>query len=141
MNVALTDAFLPVRLRCERPLMDDELFDFCVRNETLRVERDSNGELILMSPTGLERSNWNSVVNFYLMLWAQQFGTGKVFDATAGFTLPDGLTELQDKMKMWIASGVDLAWLSDPKRRVVEVYRSGEEPESTRRVRGAPSVP
>jgi Uma2 family endonuclease len=41
----------------------------------------------------------------------------------------DGLAELQDKMKMWIANGVELAWLIDPRRRVVEVYRAGEEPE------------
>jgi len=172
MNVALTDAVLPVRLRFDRPMTDDELFDFCVENETLRVERDSNGELILMSPTGLEGSNWNIKVTTYLTIWADQIGGGKTFDSNGGFTLPDGsmrspdaawmsqarwdalarreqqrfghvspefvveirsesdgLAELQDKMKMWIANGVELAWLIDPKRRVVEVYRAGEEPE------------
>ncbi len=41
----------------------------------------------------------------------------------------DGLPELQDKMKMWIANGVELGWLIDPKLRLVEVYRAGEEPE------------
>jgi Uma2 family endonuclease len=39
------------------------------------------------------------------------------------------LPELQDKMKMWIANGVELGWLIDPKLRLVEVYRAGEEPE------------
>jgi Uma2 family endonuclease len=172
MNVALHDAALPVRLRFERPMTDDELFDFCMRNETLRVERDSNGELILMSPTGLDGSNSNSRVNAYLTLWADQFGGGLVFDSNGGFTLPDGsmrvpdvawmsqarwnalpkreqerfghvtpefvveirsksdgLAELRDKMKMWIGNGVELAWLIDPKRKAVEIYRAGEEAE------------
>lgn len=172
MNVALTHAALPARLRFERPMTDDELFDFCMENDTLRVERDSNGELILMSPTGLEGSNWNSKVNAYLTLWADQFGGGMAFDSNGGFTLPDGsmrspdaawmsqerwdalpsreqkrfghvapqfiielrsesdrLVDLQDKMKIWIANGVELAWLIDPKRKVVEVYRAEEEPE------------
>jgi hypothetical protein len=57
MNVAIEDAALPARLRLERPMTDDELFEFCVRNDTLRVERDSNGELILMSLGGLEGDN------------------------------------------------------------------------------------
>ncbi len=172
MNVALNDAALPARLRFPRPVTDDELWDFCRRNKTLRVERDRNGELILMSPTGLTGSNWNSKVNAYLTVWAEQFNRGPVFDSNGGFTLPDGsmrvpdvaflswerwnalprreqirfghvspefvvelrsesdaLSELQDKMRMWIANGVELGWLIDPRRRVVEVYRAGEEPE------------
>jgi Uma2 family endonuclease len=28
-------------------------------------------------------------------------------------------------MKMWIANGVELAWLIDAKRRVVDFYRPG----------------
>ena len=50
MNVALSEADLPVRLRFERPMSDDELWRFCSTNDQLRVERDANGELILMSP-------------------------------------------------------------------------------------------
>ncbi len=35
------------------------------------------------------------------------------------------LLELQAKMLAWIANGVDVAWLVDPQREVVEVYRPG----------------
>ncbi len=41
----------------------------------------------------------------------------------------DRLAPLREKMEMWIANGAELAWLIDPERRVVEVYRPGEEPE------------
>ena len=172
MNVALNDAALPVRLRFERPITDEELFDFCAVNKKLRVERDSNGELILMSPSGLEGDGSNAEIITDLTNWAREDGRGKSFGSNGGFTLPDGsmrspdcawmpwqkwkglapteqkrfghvspdfvielrsesdnLPELQDKMKIWIANGVELAWLIDPKRKVVEVYRADEEAE------------
>ncbi len=172
MKLALEGVELPIRLRLERPLTDLELMHFCAVNELVRVERDANGELILMSPTGLEGSSWNSELITELNLWARQDGRGKVFDSNGGFTLPDGsmrapdaawvswrrwnavpreeqkrfgrvspefviemrsendrLSMLQDKMWLWIRNGVELAWLIDPQRKVVEVYRPGEEPE------------
>ena len=41
----------------------------------------------------------------------------------------DRLPELRAKMQKWIANGVELAWLVDPQRKVVEIYRLGEGPE------------
>ena len=169
MNLALNVRALPARLRFERTMTDDELFKFCAKNEMLRVERDSNGELILMSPSGLEGANANAEIIIELGNWARQDGRGKSFGSNGGFTLPDGsmrspdaawlslerwkalaprererfghvvpefvielrsrsdgLKELQKKMRVWIANGVELAWLVDPKRKLVEMYRAGE---------------
>jgi Uma2 family endonuclease len=56
-------------------MTDDELFEFCRVNETLRIERDANGELLLMSPTGLAGSNVTIKVTTLLALWADQVGT------------------------------------------------------------------
>ena len=96
MNLALTDTGLPVRLRFERPMTDEELMRFCAENETARVERDAKGELIVMSPTGSEGSGWNSEIITDLNLWARQDGRGKVFDSNGGFTLPDGSMRAPD---------------------------------------------
>ncbi len=41
----------------------------------------------------------------------------------------DQLKSLQAKMQMWIANGVQVAWLVDPKRKVIEMYRPGDTPE------------
>ena len=41
----------------------------------------------------------------------------------------DRLPDLRAKLELWIANGVELAWLIDPQRKAVEVYRPGEEPE------------
>jgi Uma2 family endonuclease len=32
-------------------------------------------------------------------------------------------------MEMWIANGAELAWLIDPERKSVAIYRPGESPE------------
>jgi Uma2 family endonuclease len=171
MNFALA-VDLPVRIRPEHPMTDEELMRFCAKNEPLRVERDANGELIVMSPTGGGTGRTNSELNFQLASWARETNSGVTFDSNAGFTLPDGsmrspdgawiawprwnaltkeeqdrfspicpefvielrslsdsLTELQAKMQMWIANGAEVAWLVDPARKTVEIYRPAREPE------------
>jgi Uma2 family endonuclease len=37
----------------------------------------------------------------------------------------DRLAALQKKMQVWIANGAELAWLIDPQRKAVEIYRPG----------------
>jgi Uma2 family endonuclease len=39
------------------------------------------------------------------------------------------LKTLQTKMEMWIANGAEVAWLIDPLRKAVEIYRPGDSPE------------
>jgi Uma2 family endonuclease len=42
----------------------------------------------------------------------------------------DRLSRVRPKMREWVDNGASLAWLVDPERRVVEVYRPGREPET-----------
>ena len=42
----------------------------------------------------------------------------------------DRLSRLRPRMGEWIENGASLAWLVDPERRVVEIYRPGVEPET-----------
>ena len=172
MNVAVSESKLPIRLRFERPMTDEELMRFCAANDLLRVERDANGEIIVMSPTGMEGGGVEGDVFGELRNWALQDNRGKAYGPNTGFTLPDSsvraadaawvswpvinrlteeqrkgfapvcpefvievrsasdrLPELQEKMHMWIANGVELAWLIDPSRKTVEIYRAGKPPE------------
>jgi len=41
----------------------------------------------------------------------------------------DNREELEVKMNLWIANGAELAWLIDPQRKTVEIYRPGDSPE------------
>jgi Uma2 family endonuclease len=41
----------------------------------------------------------------------------------------DSLAELREKMSRWIGYGSELAWLVDPARKALEIYRPGREVE------------
>jgi Uma2 family endonuclease len=41
----------------------------------------------------------------------------------------DRLKPLREKMLVWMANGCELAWLIDPSRKAVEIYRPGQQPE------------
>ena len=59
---------------------------FCAENDPWRIERDSNGELIVMSPTHSEGGGVETDVTLELGIWARADGRGKAFGATTGFT-------------------------------------------------------
>ncbi len=101
MNFAFANTELPARLNPGPPISDDELLRFCRENEPLRVERDKNGELIIMSPTWSETSSKNSYINYQLMKWAEEMNSGIVFDSNGGFILPDGSMRAADAA--WIS--------------------------------------
>ncbi len=172
MNYALAEPEQTVRIRPDRPMSDEELMRFCEDNDIARIERDTNGELLLMSAAGNRTGRTNAYVIHILTAWAEEDGRGYCFDSSTGFTLPDGsmrmpdaswveakrwdamseadqdrfspicpefvieirsksdrLKTLQTKMEMWIANGAEVAWLIDPQRKVVEIYRPGDSPE------------
>jgi Uma2 family endonuclease len=41
----------------------------------------------------------------------------------------DSLADLREKMQHWMDNGIELAWLLDPQRKAVEIYRPGQQPE------------
>ncbi|MCE2934818.1 MAG: Uma2 family endonuclease [Cyclobacteriaceae bacterium] len=69
---------------------DNELFEFCSANPDLHIERDSNGNLLIMSPSGGFSSNVHLKVYHQFANWVfanEALGYG--FDASGGFRLPD----------------------------------------------------
>ena len=172
MNIDLQDVALPLRLRTATPMSDDELMRFCTVNEMLRVEREPNGELLVMTPAGNRSSHKNAAIISALYQWAERDGRGYAFDSNTGFNLGDGsmrspdaawvsaarwdslseedkerfspicpefvielrsaadrLAPLEVKMEQWMANSVELAWMIDPQRKVVAIYRPGAETE------------
>jgi Uma2 family endonuclease len=96
MNVALSEIDLPVRLRFQRPMTDEELEQFCATNDSLRVEREPNGEILVMTPAGSNTGKINLRIGRFLDEWAEADGRGVAFDSSAGFTLPDGSMRAPD---------------------------------------------
>ena len=62
----------------------------CSDNRDLRLELTSEGELIVMPPTGSKSGLRNARLNQVLANWADVDGTGVCFDSSTGFTLPNG---------------------------------------------------
>jgi Uma2 family endonuclease len=96
MTIAGWWIYLPMRIRLAEPLDDDALLKFCAANSDLRIERTSDGELIIMPPTGGETGNRNHELNGQFFMWERQDGTGKGFDSSTGFSLPNGAMRSPD---------------------------------------------
>lgn len=84
---------------------DEELYAFCKANPMLNIERDSHKRLIIMSPTTYLSGHYESVLIMELGLWNKQFGLGKVFSSSTGFTLKDGSMRSPDAA--WISNKSD----------------------------------
>jgi Uma2 family endonuclease len=93
---------------------DDQFFEFCQANRDVRIERNSQGEVIIMPPTGWETSDKNSEINFQLRLWAKKNKLGKVAESSGGYKLPNGATVSPDAS--WILNE-RLQTVSPAKRR------------------------
>ncbi len=66
-------------------------------NRDVRMERTSQGELIVNPPTGWETGRRNSSLTGQLYCWYKEIeDSGKVFDSSTGFTLPNGAIRSPD---------------------------------------------
>ncbi|MEO6282592.1 MAG: Uma2 family endonuclease [Dyadobacter sp.] len=90
------DMPMPVTLKMGDLMSEEEFFQFCQMNDTLEFERDSQGNIILMSPTGSFTGNLNLRVSGQLYLWNEENCLGEVFDSSTGFTLPNGAVRSPD---------------------------------------------
>lgn len=86
---------------------EDEFYNFCVLNEDLNVELSSEGDLIIVPPTGMKtgKRNFELIGNF--AVWAKRDGTGVGFDSSSMFSLPNGAKRSPDlswiKKERWEA--------------------------------------
>ncbi len=85
-----------LRLGAAGQLSDDLLLELSSLNDTLRLERNAQGELEILPPTIPTTGNREHNVNLDLGNWARVDGTGAVFGPTAGFTLPNGAIRSPD---------------------------------------------
>jgi Uma2 family endonuclease len=75
---------------------DDEFFEFCQANADLRIERNAEGDLIIMAPEGGSSSRGGSKLTQIFENWSEHDGTGQVFGPQGGFILPNGAARSPD---------------------------------------------
>lgn len=79
-----------------KQMSDEEFFDFCQRNRDWRIERTKEGDIIILPPTGGKIGRINFDLTGRFGIWAEQDGSGKGFDSSTGFKLPNGATRSPD---------------------------------------------
>lgn len=87
---------LTLNLNSVIKLTREQFYQLCIENPDLKLERNAQGELIIMPPTGGEtgRSNVNLILQ--VALWNEENRGGEVFDSSTGFTLPNGADRSPD---------------------------------------------
>lgn len=95
-------------------LSDEQLYEFTQINRDLRIERNAQGELIIMPPTGGETGQRNAEITMQLRLWAKSDGGGATFDSSTGFRLPNGAVRSPDAS--WVRRP-RLAGMSDEEQK------------------------
>lgn len=82
---------------------DEEFFAFCQQNPDWNIEKNAQGEWIFMPPTGGTTGDKSSEINYQLRGWMYRTGTGRAFDSSTGFVLPNGATRSPDAA--WVRQG------------------------------------
>lgn len=90
MEGSLTGLPLPIILRPPSPLTDDELIAFSRRNRPYRIEKNKDGELVIMTPVGRKGGKREEEVIHQLGNWAREDGRGESDSSDTGWNMPDG---------------------------------------------------
>ena len=87
----MTTLTLPLLLDLKHVhLTDEQLYQLCISNPDLNIERDAKEVLIIMPPVGGESGNREADYIIDLGIWNRQRNLGKVFSSSTIFKLPGG---------------------------------------------------
>ncbi|MEO1690572.1 MAG: Uma2 family endonuclease [Cyanobacteria bacterium J06631_6] len=84
-------------------ISETDLEKLCQENPEARLETNSEGQLIIMSPTGSESGKFNISLAAKVWNWNNQTKLGIVFDSSTGFKLPNGAVRSPDVSWVTIA--------------------------------------
>jgi Uma2 family endonuclease len=77
-------------------MTDAEFERFCADNPELRIERNENREVIIMSPNYPKSGIQHSILLAALFDWNRNRNEGYLFDSSTGFSLQDGSIRMAD---------------------------------------------
>jgi Uma2 family endonuclease len=77
-------------------LSDEQFYQLCRSNPEVNFERNADGKIEIMSPTGGETGNRNFEIGADLAIWNRQTRLGVCFDSSTCFKLPNGANRSPD---------------------------------------------
>jgi Uma2 family endonuclease len=121
MQVVLPDGATRAtfEIGAERPMDEEEYFEFCAQNPELRIERDGHGEITITPPAGAETGFRNSDLTAQLGMWSKRDGRGRAFDSNPEYILPDGAALSPDAS--WVQSSRLEQFTKEQKRRFLQL--------------------
>ncbi len=86
-------------------LDDEQFYQLCRHNPDTKFERNADGEIIIMFPTGGETGKRNAKLIARFIIWNERTELGEVFDSSTGYKLPNGANRSPDvswiEQKRW----------------------------------------
>lgn len=82
-------------------LSDDELYEFCVMNQELRIERDAQQNIIILVPVGGYSGYHEKDLIYEIESWVRRYKKGYSFSSSTGFLMPNGAMRSPDAC--WIS--------------------------------------
>ncbi len=79
-----------LNLKSIASLNREQFYQICLNNPQLQLERNPEGELIIMSPVGGESGEKEANLIGDIVIWNRQTKLGKVFSSSTIFSLPNG---------------------------------------------------
>lgn len=89
------------RIVPSEPVSVEQFWQMGFANRDLRLEREPNGDILVMTPTKGASGYWNSYITASLFQWAEEDGRGYALGSSTGFTLPDSSVRSPDAV--WIS--------------------------------------
>jgi Uma2 family endonuclease len=77
-------------------LTDNQFYQLCRENPEVKFERNTKGEILIMSPTGGETGKRNFEIGIDFGIWNRQTKLGVCFDSSTCFKLPNGANRSPD---------------------------------------------
>jgi Uma2 family endonuclease len=96
MKIILEDRIRVIDLPKEKTWSEDEFYEFCMVNKELNLERDKDGNVLIMSPVFSQSGMFEARILGRLDRWNEEAGLGYVFSSQAGFTLPNSAVRAPD---------------------------------------------
>ena len=84
-----------------RKLSKEKFIDLTDRFPELRMERETNGDIIIMTPIKGGSGNREANLIGQLFIWCKKHGKGATFSSSTGFDLPSGETRSPDAV--WVS--------------------------------------
>ncbi|MCC5639696.1 Uma2 family endonuclease [Nostoc sp. CHAB 5844] len=75
---------------------DEQFYQLCRENPDVKFERNAQGEIIVMPPTGGETGKYNVEIASDFVIWNRQAKLGVCFDSSTCFKLANGANRSPD---------------------------------------------